>query len=58
MTKQECAYALQVLQQKRSMVQVVGPATDRPELARWQLEALDAVVAYLTRPRFSINPFV
>ena len=58
MTKQECAYALKVLQEKKELVRAVGFATDRPEVARWQMAAIDAAVAALTRPRYEMNPFI
>lgn len=50
-------FAVKVLQQKKSFIERVGPATDDPALARRQIQALTEVIEHLQRPVLKINPF-
>jgi hypothetical protein len=47
-----------VLVHRRRHLEAIGPATDRPDLARWQVDVLTRAIARLEMPRFDINPFV
>lgn len=47
-----------VLEAKRRLLETIGPATESPELARWQIDILNRAIAALEGPRFEINPFV
>jgi hypothetical protein len=58
MKRGEMDYALKVLEEKCALIRSIGHATDRPELAEWQVNALRATMAYLRQPRFAINPLV
>lgn len=58
MKRAERDYAVQVLRDKQALLHTLGPATDHPELALRQEQALHEVVEYLTRRRFTLNPFV
>jgi hypothetical protein len=51
-------YVLQVLLQRKAQLELIGPATDRPDLARWQVRAIERMMERLQRPRLPINPFI
>jgi hypothetical protein len=58
MERAELLYVLEVLHQKKELLEKIGPATDRPEIARRQVIAICNAAKDLMRPRFPINPFV
>ena len=51
-------YVLQVLAQRKAHLELIGPATDRPDLVRWQVRAIERMMARLQQPRLAINPFI
>lgn len=51
-------YVLQVLAQRKAQLETLGPATDRPDRARWQARAIERMMARLQQPRLPINPFI
>ena len=53
----ERAYAISVLQEKKEMLQAIGPATDVPERYRKQVAILDDLIGRLSQP-FPLNPFL
>jgi hypothetical protein len=53
----EVAYVIQILQDKKKLLELIGPATDHPEKARWQAQALEKTMLRLQH-QLPINPFV
>ena len=51
-------YVLNVLAQRKAQLETLGPASDRPDLARWQVGAIERMMERLKQVRLSINPFV
>lgn len=50
-------FIIDVLRRKKAQLETLGPATDHPELARWQVQALGRMIERLQRPVLKINPF-
>jgi hypothetical protein len=58
MTSRELLYVVGTLRRKKRQVESMGPATDDPELARFEVRAIDNAIAVLERPRLPLSPFV
>jgi hypothetical protein len=56
--RRERDYVAQILRDKKELVELLGPATDHSERTVPRVRALEAVIEYLQRPYFSINPFL
>jgi len=55
--RQQLNYAVRILHQKFKMLEVLGPATEQPEEAIAQMEALAFAASVLRRPVLPTNPF-
>lgn len=51
-------FAMSELDFRREMTEELGPATDNPEYAMWQVRALRFAISVLRKPHFPVSPLI